>query len=55
MFSWAIAFLIIGLIAALFGFSGLAGTAVNIAWILAVLGIILFVILMIVGRRPPAP
>jgi uncharacterized membrane protein YtjA (UPF0391 family) len=55
MFSWAIAFLVIGLIAALFGFSGLAGTAVNIAWILAVLGIILFVILLVVGRRPPSP
>jgi uncharacterized membrane protein YtjA (UPF0391 family) len=55
MFSWAIAFLIIGLVAALFGFSGLAGTAVNIAWILAVLGIILFVVFTLVGRRPPSP
>ncbi len=55
MFSWAIAFLVIGLVAALFGFSGLAGTAVNIAWILAILGIILFVILLVVGRRPPSP
>jgi len=55
MFSWAIAFLVIGLVAALFGFSGLAGTAVNIAWILAVLGIILFVVFIVVGRRPPSP
>jgi uncharacterized membrane protein YtjA (UPF0391 family) len=55
MFSWAIAFLVIGLIAALFGFTGLAGTAVNIAWILAILGIILFVILLVLGRRPPSP
>ena len=54
MFSWAIAFLIIGLVAALFGFSGLAGTAVNIAWILAVIGIILFVVFILLGRRPPS-
>jgi uncharacterized membrane protein YtjA (UPF0391 family) len=55
MFSWAIVFLIIGLVAALFGFSGLAGTAVNIAWILAVVGIVLFIVLLVLGRRPPLP
>jgi uncharacterized membrane protein YtjA (UPF0391 family) len=55
MFSWAIVFLVIAVVAALFGFSGLAGTAVNIAWILAVLGIILFVVLLALGRRPPSP
>ena len=37
MLSWAIACLVIALVAALFGFSGIAGTAVNIVWIVAVL------------------
>jgi uncharacterized membrane protein YtjA (UPF0391 family) len=53
MFSWAITFLVIALIAAVLGFSGIAGTAVNIAWILAVIGIILAIAFMIMGRRPP--
>lgn len=39
MFSWAITFLIFALIAGLFGFSGLAGTAANIAWLLFVVGL----------------
>jgi uncharacterized membrane protein YtjA (UPF0391 family) len=51
MFSWAIVFLVIALIAAVFGFSGLAGTAVNIAWILFVVGLIFAVVFMVMGRR----
>ena len=53
MISWAISFLIIALIAAVLGFSGIAGTAVNIAWILVLVGIVLAVIFGILGRRPP--
>ena len=53
MFSWAITFLIIALIAAILGFTGIAGTAINIAWILAVVGIILALVFMVMGRRPP--
>ena len=53
MFSWAVTFFIIALIAAVLGFSGVAGTAVNIAWILAVIGIILALVFMVMGRRPP--
>lgn len=52
MFSWALIFLVIALIAALFGFTGIAGTATNIAWILFVVGIILAIVFAIVGRRP---
>ncbi len=55
MLSWAITFLVIALIAAVFGFSGIAGTAVNIAWILAVIGIILAIVFAVMGRRPPTP
>jgi uncharacterized membrane protein YtjA (UPF0391 family) len=53
MLSWAVTFFIIALIAAVLGFSGIAGTAINIAWALAVIGVILAVVFMIAGRRPP--
>lgn len=52
MIGWAVTFLIIALVAAVLGFSGIAGTAVNIAWILFVVGLILAVIFAFVGRRP---
>ncbi len=53
MISWAVTFFIIAIIAAVLGFSGIAGTAVNIAWILAVVGIVLALVFGVVGRRPP--
>jgi uncharacterized membrane protein YtjA (UPF0391 family) len=53
MLSWAVTFLVIALIAAVLGFSGVAGTAVNAAWICAVVGIILALVFMLSGRRPP--
>lgn len=53
MFGWAVTFFIIALIAALLGFTGIAGTAVNIAWILAVIGIVLAIVFLFIGRRPP--
>jgi uncharacterized membrane protein YtjA (UPF0391 family) len=53
MLSWAVTFFIIAIIAALLGFSGIAGTAVNIAWILAVIGIVLAIVFFVMGRRPP--
>jgi len=53
MLSWAVTFFIIAIIAALLGFTGIAGTAVNIAWILAVIGIVLALVFFVMGRRPP--
>lgn len=53
MIGWAATFFIIALIAGIFGFTGIAGAAVNIAWILFVVGLILAVIFVLVGRRPP--
>lgn len=50
MFSWAITFLIIALVAGLFGFSGIAGAATNIAWILFVVGLVLAVVFFVQGR-----
>lgn len=52
MISWAVTFLIVALIAAVLGFSGIAGVATQIAWILFVVGLILAVIFAIGGRRP---
>ncbi|MFO1350575.1 MAG: DUF1328 domain-containing protein [Gammaproteobacteria bacterium] len=54
MFSWAVTFLIVAIIAALFGFSGIAGTATNIAWILFVVGVILAIAFWVMGRRSPS-
>ena len=53
MLSWAVTFFIIAIIAAVLGFSGIAGAAVNIAWALAVIGIILALVFLVMGRRPP--
>ena len=58
MFGWAITFLIVALIAAVLGFGGIAGVAVEIAKIIFVVALILFAISLIyglvAGRRPPA-
>lgn len=53
MISWAVTFLIIALIAAVLGFTGIAGTAVHIAWILVVVGLVLALVFGLLGRRPP--
>ncbi len=53
MISWAVTFLIIALIAGVFGLTGIAGTAVNIAWNLFVVGLILAVLAFAFGRRSP--
>jgi uncharacterized membrane protein YtjA (UPF0391 family) len=54
MISWAVTFLVIALVAAVLGFSGIAGTAVNLAWILAVVGIVLALVFGVFGRSPPS-
>jgi uncharacterized membrane protein YtjA (UPF0391 family) len=55
MLSWALAFLIIALIAAVFGFGVIAGTAAYIAKILFVVFLVLFLVSLVVPRlRPPA-
>lgn len=46
---WAIVFLVVGIVAALFGFGGVAGTAVEGARILFWVAIVLFVISLIGG------
>lgn len=58
MFGWAITFLVVALIAAVLGFGGIAGVAVEIAKIIFVVALILFVASLIYGlvtrRSPPA-
>jgi uncharacterized membrane protein YtjA (UPF0391 family) len=40
MLYWALIFLVIALIAGALGFSGIAGTATSMAWILFVVGLV---------------
>jgi uncharacterized membrane protein YtjA (UPF0391 family) len=51
MLSWSIFFLIIALVAALLGFSSIAGAAAGIAKILFGVFLVLFVISLFFGRR----
>jgi uncharacterized membrane protein YtjA (UPF0391 family) len=59
MLGWALTFLVVALIAAVLGFGGIAGFAVEIAKIIFFVAIILFVISALFGlfrgRSPTAP
>ena len=56
MFGWAVTFLIIALIAAVLGFGGIAGVAIELAKIIFFVALLLFVISavfgLLSGRRP---
>lgn len=51
MISWAATFLVLALIAAVLGLTGIAGLAANIAWTLFVVGVILAIVFALLGRR----
>lgn len=51
MLSWAIGFFILALVAAFFGFGGIASSAAGIAKVLLVLFAIGFVVSLILGMR----
>lgn len=59
MIGWAVTFLVIALIAAVLGFGGVAGVAMEAAKIIFFVAIVLFAIAVIVGlvrgRRPTVP
>ncbi len=59
MLRWALIFLVVAIVAALFGFGGLAETSAGIAQVLFFIFIAIFVIALIVhfvrGRRGPMP
>ena len=50
MFYYALVFLVVGLIAAVLNLAGVSTVAVQISWILFVIGIVLLVIHLITGR-----
>lgn len=52
MLRWAVVFLVIALVASLFGFWQLTGTAMYIAQILAFVFLVLFLVSLLTGRRP---
>jgi uncharacterized membrane protein YtjA (UPF0391 family) len=49
MFGWVVTFLIIALIAGVLGFGGIAGASIEIAKVIFVIAIILFLISAVVG------
>ncbi len=51
MFRLALAFLVVALLAALFGFGGLAGVAASGAELLFFIGLIVLVLSLVFGRR----
>ena len=53
MLYWALVYLllIVVLVAGLLGFTGIAGISANITWILFAIGLVLFVVLLLLGRR----
>lgn len=56
MLGWALTFLIVAIIAALFGFGGIAAAATDIARVLFFIFVVLFVVSLVFGlirRRPP--
>jgi uncharacterized membrane protein YtjA (UPF0391 family) len=55
MLRWAILFLIVAIIAAVFGFGGIAAAATDIARLLFVVFLVLFVITLFMGWRRTAP
>jgi uncharacterized membrane protein YtjA (UPF0391 family) len=56
MLGWAVTFLVVALIAAILGFGGIAGFAVEIAKIIFFVAIVLFAISAIIGlMRDRAP
>jgi uncharacterized membrane protein YtjA (UPF0391 family) len=50
MLHYALVFLVLGLIAALFGFTGIAGASIGIAKILFFVFIAIFVVMLLMGR-----
>jgi uncharacterized membrane protein YtjA (UPF0391 family) len=49
MLHWALVFLVLGLIAALFGFTGIAGASIGIAKILFFVFLAMFAIVLLMG------
>ena len=55
MLRWALIFLVVGLIAGLFGFWGLEGTAMWIARVLFTIFLVMFILSLFLARRAFPP
>lgn len=55
MLYYALVFLIVGLVAGALGLGGVSGVATQIAWILFVISLVLFIIHLATGRRARLP
>lgn len=53
MLRWAILFLIVAIVAGVFGFGGIAGEAAWIAKVLLFVFVILFVVALVLGKKGP--
>ncbi|HEV3440857.1 MAG TPA: DUF1328 domain-containing protein [Gemmata sp.] len=53
MLRWALTFFIVAIIAAVFGFGGIAGEAAWIGKLLLVVFVILAIVSLVMGRRVP--
>ena len=55
MLYWALMFLVVALVAAIFGFGGIASTATGIAQILFVIALVMFLVTLVANfmRRTP--
>jgi uncharacterized membrane protein YtjA (UPF0391 family) len=51
MLKWALFFLVVSLVAAAFGFTGISEASAGIAKILFVVFLVIFVVLLIIGLR----
>lgn len=51
MLYWALMFLVVALVAAIFGFGGIASTATGIAQVLFVIAIVLFLVSLFAGYK----
>jgi uncharacterized membrane protein YtjA (UPF0391 family) len=54
MLRWALLFLVIALVSALFGFTNVAGTSMVAAKILFFVFLVLFVVSLVAGNRAPS-
>ena len=52
---WAILFLVVAIIAGVFGFGGIAAAATDIARLLFLVFMVLFVVALVAGRRVTSP
>ena len=50
MFRWAIIFLVVALVAAVLGFGGIANFSFEIAKFIAIIAVIIFVVLLVMGQ-----